>query len=53
MSNKERKRYHIVITVEVMKKFKHACLDKGINTGQLIELIMLDYLEKNERKKED
>jgi len=41
---KGKKRYQILITEEVMKQFKHLCLDKGINTSQMIEKLIIEKL---------
>jgi len=49
MTDKDKKGYQIYITAEVMKRFKHLCVDKGINASQMIESLMLEALEKNKQ----
>jgi hypothetical protein len=46
MIEKEKKAYQIYITIDVMKKFKHVCLDEGINPSQFIEKLMLEHMKK-------
>ncbi len=43
----EKKRYHISVCEEVMREFKHLCLDEGVSVSEMIEgLIMKKLKEK-------
>ncbi len=47
--NKEKQRYQIYITAEVMKELKHLCLEEGINTSQMIEKLIMEKIKKENK----
>jgi len=47
----DKKRYQIYVSEEVVKQFKHICIDCGFSTSQMIEKIMIELIEKNKKGK--
>lgn len=50
MEKKEKSRYMIYISCEIMMAFQHACIDSKSSVSKAIENFIKEYLEKKEKK---
>jgi len=46
----DKKGYHLYLTMDVMKRFKKMCIEKGVPVGYEIERLMSKKLKEDEEK---